>query len=519
MYSIVDLNGSQGQTNFGFSFDYLSEAHIHVYIDGEETEDFSFLTASSIALDEALTEAATVRIQRITPIDEAQVDFSNGSVLGESDLDTSVLQILFAQQELTDFNDGQMVLALEDDGTWGADNVRITELASPQNPTDAATKAYVDAQFAASPGSIAITALQDVDPAAVIDAGSLVVGNTDGPSVLTTLAEGANLDILEVDTTQTTHLRWRSLVSKLFQLLTTKGDLLVSTGATTQRKAVGSNDTILVADSAQADGLKWATVDSLLTSKHGLPGSLNLRGDRASTTTFTFTADVVTLRSATLSSYLLTVASGSDTVNIGTAGPAANGRDQAGAFSANSWLHIYWIYNGSSLDLIASATGPATGPTLPNGYTHWCYAATVRLNSSTQFNDDSVRGNMVHINRGADAVMIDTLSTAVETSQSSASFLPSVAQSVWFELGLIGAANTAGGAVSSSFRTVSGGASGLTTNQTAQTYTNTKNTWQQMVAVYPYKATYYYVVSDSGTINSREFYVYVASFTIPNHST
>jgi hypothetical protein len=41
-------------------------------------------------------------------------------------------------------------------------------------------------------------------------------------------------------------------------LLTTKGDIIVATGnATLVRQGVGSNNQVLMADSAQADGVKW----------------------------------------------------------------------------------------------------------------------------------------------------------------------------------------------------------------------------------------------------------------------
>jgi len=49
-------------------------------------------------------------------------------------------------------------------------------------------------------------------------------------------------------------------VANIDGLLTTKGDIYAATAAATpDRLAVGANDTVLTADSAQATGLKWAT--------------------------------------------------------------------------------------------------------------------------------------------------------------------------------------------------------------------------------------------------------------------
>lgn len=47
--------------------------------------------------------------------------------------------------------------------------------------------------------------------------------------------------------------------------LTTKGDLLVHTGSVHARQAVGSNNAVLVADSAQTNGVKWASTLAGLT--------------------------------------------------------------------------------------------------------------------------------------------------------------------------------------------------------------------------------------------------------------
>ena len=47
--------------------------------------------------------------------------------------------------------------------------------------------------------------------------------------------------------------------NKIASTLTTKGDLLVTDGSVHNRLGVGSNDQILVADSAATNGVKWAT--------------------------------------------------------------------------------------------------------------------------------------------------------------------------------------------------------------------------------------------------------------------
>ena len=51
-----------------------------------------------------------------------------------------------------------------------------------------------------------------------------------------------------------------TITNSMATAMTTKGDLVVATGSGTfQRQAVGANGTVLTADSAEADGVKWAT--------------------------------------------------------------------------------------------------------------------------------------------------------------------------------------------------------------------------------------------------------------------
>ena len=60
--------------------------------------------------------------------------------------------------------------------------------------------------------------------------------------------------------------------------LTTKGDVLVHTGSAHARQGVGANNTLLVADSAQTNGVKWASTLSGLTLTSPVISSISNTG-------------------------------------------------------------------------------------------------------------------------------------------------------------------------------------------------------------------------------------------------
>lgn len=60
--------------------------------------------------------------------------------------------------------------------------------------------------------------------------------------------------------------------------LTTKGDLLVHTGSAHARQGVGANNTLLVADSAQTNGVKWSATLSGLTLTSPVISSISNTG-------------------------------------------------------------------------------------------------------------------------------------------------------------------------------------------------------------------------------------------------
>lgn len=74
--------------------------------------------------------------------------------------------------------------------------------------------------------------------------------------------------------------------------------------------------------------------------------------------------------------------------DITLAGPITGGRDQAAAFTANQFVHFYFIFNPSAnlLGTIASLASEDVGPSLPANYTHFCYIGAVPLDGSANLN-------------------------------------------------------------------------------------------------------------------------------------
>jgi hypothetical protein len=122
-----------------------------------------------VTLDTPLVGEQTVRIKRTTPIDEPLVDYTNGSVLGESDLDATALQSLFAAQEVADAADN--LLHTNDAGDFDFEDNRGVNLAAPIDLHDAVNKQYADEQS----GTAAQQAAVDQAEAAAAEAALTLV--------------------------------------------------------------------------------------------------------------------------------------------------------------------------------------------------------------------------------------------------------------------------------------------------------------------------------------------------------
>ena len=98
--------GNGSTTNFAISFSFLANNEVDVTVAGVlKTLDTHYtISGSTVTFTSGNIPAsgAAIKFQRDTDISAKKVDFQDGSVLTESDLDNNSDQVLFAQQEIID---------------------------------------------------------------------------------------------------------------------------------------------------------------------------------------------------------------------------------------------------------------------------------------------------------------------------------------------------------------------------------------------------------------------------------
>lgn len=141
-YSYVQYTSNGASVNYTFPFPYLDQSHITVNVNGIPTTEFTFLNASTVTLNTAPASGEIIEIRRITPKDVPVVDFQDGSVILEKDLDLLAVFNLYVSQETSDLADSGLFADLS--GNFVADGRRITSVGDPVDAQDAATKNYVD---------------------------------------------------------------------------------------------------------------------------------------------------------------------------------------------------------------------------------------------------------------------------------------------------------------------------------------------------------------------------------------
>lgn len=164
--------------------------------------------------------------------------------------------------------------------------------------------------------------------------------------------------------------------------LTTKGDLLTRTTATLQRLPVGSNGTVLTADSTSTVGVSWATLTNELPSQTGNGGKyLKTDGSAASW------ANVdITISTATGTTYSIAATDVNKLVQLNNAA-AITVTVPASTFTAGQQVNIQQTGAGQvTVQGDGTTTLTSTGASGPAPKTRAQYsAATIVCTSSNNF--------------------------------------------------------------------------------------------------------------------------------------
>jgi len=150
----VDYNNvSASDITDGFivTFPFLEEIHITVEVNGSllAREYFTITTTSGVTRvfpSSSVNATDNVRVRRKSQPDLNLVDFENGSVLTESELDRAYQHNRFLNEEIGELNDSslQRVQGSQD---FSAQDQNLKDLADPVDAQDATTKNYVDTEI------------------------------------------------------------------------------------------------------------------------------------------------------------------------------------------------------------------------------------------------------------------------------------------------------------------------------------------------------------------------------------
>ena len=158
-YAQVTYTGNGSTTDYSITFDFIDSSHVKAFLDGVETSAFT-VSSSTLTFTTAPANNVAIRIERQTPIDNRLVDFTDGSVLTESDLDKSADQNFFVAQEITD--DSLSTMKIGADDKFDGQSKVIKDLANPVNNQDVVTKHYLENTWLSTTDKANITTLAGI---------------------------------------------------------------------------------------------------------------------------------------------------------------------------------------------------------------------------------------------------------------------------------------------------------------------------------------------------------------------
>ena len=267
----IEYAGNGSATAFAFPYLFFANADLVVQVISSSgvpttktiTTDYTVTGAGdasggTVTMIVAPASGETLRITRWVSYDQ-ESNYVDGDNLSAETLEKDFDLLVMMAQQLANKTGGTafgsqtvMFLSSSDETEWDGQSKRIGSLTDGVSNDDAATV-----------GQINVTALSNL----TLENGKLWVGNasnaptnysfgdgieTSGTNVQLDLAASGGLEINSGEVRATTNLR------DLSGITLTKGQIFTTDGTNVNALAVGTNNHVLTADSAQTNGVKWA---------------------------------------------------------------------------------------------------------------------------------------------------------------------------------------------------------------------------------------------------------------------
>ena len=178
--SFVRYTGNGSTDAYAVPFSYRSQADVAITIDGVATTAFTWDGAgTTVTFTTAPADTTCIEIRRTTSQAARLVDYADGSVLKENDLDTDSFQGFYMGQEaIDDAND--RILLDSADFQWNAQSKRIKNVADPTAAQDAATKNYLESTWLSTSDKADIATLAAISGLSTLAANSANVTTVAG---------------------------------------------------------------------------------------------------------------------------------------------------------------------------------------------------------------------------------------------------------------------------------------------------------------------------------------------------
>lgn len=197
--TIYNYNLTGGRV-FPVAFEYLARRFVQITLVGDTRRqlqlnvDYRFISKTEIETTVPWTAGGyqTLEVRRVTSATDRLVNFTDGSILRSQDLNISQIQAIHIAEEGRDIADSAI---LNNGYGWNAEGLPIKNLGETVEPTDAATKAYVDDSI-----QYTVRAPEKLGelPAALARAGLLLGFNASGQPIMVAPVSGSAADLATI---------------------------------------------------------------------------------------------------------------------------------------------------------------------------------------------------------------------------------------------------------------------------------------------------------------------------------